>query len=152
MSQSHEVTVSRHENPQPLVGRLRTRREFVGFCSDARVGSECERAVAHATRGGDGRQEGCECGYYDLHRNLNKTFLHDSSLFILHSSLRLNRRHRHRRCRALHHHRDSRCHRCRSANHCHRSDSEAHPRPPHDSQCSSWAVRSRCRPWSIRRG
>jgi hypothetical protein len=36
-----------------------------------------EGSVAHAARRGDGRQEGCESGYYDLHRNLNKTlFLH----------------------------------------------------------------------------
>ena len=32
-------------------------------------------ASAHATGGRDGRQEGCERGYYHLHRNLNKSFL-----------------------------------------------------------------------------
>ena len=35
-----------------------------------------EGAVAHATRGRDGRQEGRERGYYNLHRNLNETLLH----------------------------------------------------------------------------
>ena len=30
--------------------------------------SDCYRAVTHATRGTDGRQEGCERGYYHLHR------------------------------------------------------------------------------------
>ena len=37
--------------------------------------SECDRAVAHATRRGDGRQEGGERGYYNLHRNLNQSLL-----------------------------------------------------------------------------
>ena len=37
-----------------------------------------ERAVAHTTRGRDGRQEGRERGYYHLHRNLNDTFFHRS--------------------------------------------------------------------------
>ena len=42
-----------------------------------------EGPVAHATGRRDGRQEGCECGYYHLHRNLNQASLfHDSSLFI----------------------------------------------------------------------
>ena len=35
-----------------------------------------ERTVAHTARGGDGRQEGRERGYYYLHRNLNNPFLH----------------------------------------------------------------------------
>ena len=35
-----------------------------------------ERTVAHAARGGDGRQEGRERGYYYLHRNLNDPLLH----------------------------------------------------------------------------
>ena len=48
---------------------------------------------SHAARGGDGRQEGRECGYYDLHRNLNDPLFHRPSR----SSVR---RHRHRRqCR-----------------------------------------------------
>ena len=34
-----------------------------------------ERAVAHATRGCDGYQEGRERGYYHLHRNLNNSLL-----------------------------------------------------------------------------
>ena len=46
-----------------------------------------EGPVAHAARGGDGRQEGRERGYYHLHRNLNDSLFHDSSLFTLHSSL-----------------------------------------------------------------
>ena len=37
---------------------------------------EWERAVTHATRGCDGREEGCESGYYDLHRYLDDAFLH----------------------------------------------------------------------------
>ena len=32
--------------------------------------------VAHATRGCDGREEGCESGYYDLDRDLDDAFLH----------------------------------------------------------------------------
>ena len=35
-----------------------------------------ERSSAHATRGGDGGEEGGECGYYHFHRNLNDTLLH----------------------------------------------------------------------------
>ncbi len=37
---------------------------------------EWERSVTHATRGCDGREEGCESGYYDLHRYLDDAFLH----------------------------------------------------------------------------
>ena len=33
---------------------------------------------AHTARGRDGRQEGRERGYYNLHRNLNHSFLHGS--------------------------------------------------------------------------
>ena len=36
-----------------------------------------EGPEAHAARGRDGRQEGRGCGYYHLHRNLNKTLLHN---------------------------------------------------------------------------
>ena len=32
--------------------------------------------ISHTARRCDGRQEGCERGYYDLHRNLNETLLH----------------------------------------------------------------------------
>ena len=32
-------------------------------------------ASANATGGRDGREEGCERGYYHLHRNLNESFL-----------------------------------------------------------------------------
>ena len=37
---------------------------------------EYDRAVPHATRGRDGRQEGRERSYYDLHCYLNDAFLH----------------------------------------------------------------------------
>jgi len=42
--------------------------------------------VSHATGGCDGRQEGCERGYYHLHRNLNETLLLHHSFLISHSS------------------------------------------------------------------
>jgi len=35
-----------------------------------------EGSVTHTAGRRDGRQEGCESGYYNLHRNLNKTLLH----------------------------------------------------------------------------
>ena len=54
---------------------------------------ELNRSATHATRGRDGRQEGRERGYYNLHRNLNETLFHNSSLyyslFTLHYSLDL---------------------------------------------------------------
>ena len=37
--------------------------------------SHVDRSTAHATRCGDGRQEGGERGYYNLHRNLNQSLL-----------------------------------------------------------------------------
>ncbi len=40
------------------------------------AGFDLEGAVAHTARGRDGRQEGRECGYYNLHRNLNNPLLH----------------------------------------------------------------------------
>ena len=40
------------------------------------ISLEYQWAVAHATRGRDGRQEGRERGYYNLHRNLNDTLFH----------------------------------------------------------------------------
>ena len=43
---------------------------------------------AHATGGGDGRQEGRERGYYNLHRNLNNPLLHNCPLSIVHYQLR----------------------------------------------------------------
>ena len=43
---------------------------------DSQRSLERNRSVAHAARGRDGRQEGRECGYYYLHRNLNNSFLH----------------------------------------------------------------------------
>ena len=43
---------------------------------------EWERSVAHARRGCDGREEGCESGYYDLHRYLDDAFLHPLPPFL----------------------------------------------------------------------
>ena len=37
---------------------------------------EYDRAVPHARSGRNGRQEGRECSYYDLHCNLNNTLFH----------------------------------------------------------------------------
>ena len=52
------------------------------------AGFDLEGAVAHATRGRDGRQEGRERGYYNLHPNLNKTLLHNFQLSIVHYQVR----------------------------------------------------------------
>ena len=38
--------------------------------------------MTHTAGRRDGRQEGCESGYYDLHRNLNKTLLHNLLTFL----------------------------------------------------------------------
>ena len=46
-----------------------------------------EWPVTHATRGRDGRQKGCERGYYHLYRHLNNPLLHTSSLLTIHFSL-----------------------------------------------------------------
>ena len=43
---------------------------------------ERNRSQSHATRGRDGRQEGRERGYYNLHRNLNNPLLHLTESFI----------------------------------------------------------------------
>ena len=43
---------------------------------------EWERSVTHATRGCNGREEGCESGYYDLHRYLDDAFLHPLPPFL----------------------------------------------------------------------
>ena len=44
--------------------------------------SECDWPVTHATGRTDRREECCERGYYDLHRQLNHSlFLHNSSFF-----------------------------------------------------------------------
>ena len=51
------------------------------------VVSEYKWSVAHAARGGDGRQESCERGYYYLHRNLQNPLLHNSSFLHLPSSI-----------------------------------------------------------------
>ena len=46
-----------------------------------------ERSVAHARGGADGRQEGCERGYYHLHRQLDDLlFLH--TIFRFYSVVR----------------------------------------------------------------
>jgi len=39
--------------------------------------------MTHTTGRRDGRQEGCESGYYNLHRNLNKTLLHNCQRSML---------------------------------------------------------------------
>ena len=44
-------------------------------------------SMSHAARRCDGRQEGCERGYYDLHRNLYYTLLHLLISFLLFLSL-----------------------------------------------------------------
>ena len=49
---------------------------------DSQRSLERNRSVSHTTRGRNGRQEGCERGYYHLHRNLND--------FLLHTLFRLN--------------------------------------------------------------
>ena len=82
MSQSHGVTKSPNENPQPH-GEIADVERLTSFCS------ECDWAVTHAGGRCDGRQEGRESGYYHLHRNLNDPFLHDYSLFTVHYSLTL---------------------------------------------------------------
>ena len=43
---------------------------------------EYDRAVPKARSGRDGRQEGRECSYYDLHCNLNNTLFHFLSLSV----------------------------------------------------------------------
>ena len=43
---------------------------------------EYQGAVPHAARGRNGRQKGCERGYYNLHRNLNHSLLHTSPPFL----------------------------------------------------------------------
>ena len=52
---------------------------------------EYNRPVPHARSGRDGRQEGRECSYYDLHCNLNNTLFHFlvNSFLILYSCLSL---------------------------------------------------------------
>ena len=49
------------------------------------IRSEFQRAETHAAGGRDGREEGGERSYYDLHCNLNHSLLH---LLILNSKLR----------------------------------------------------------------
>jgi hypothetical protein len=47
-------------------------------------GLHLKRSVAHTRRGRNGRQEGRERGYYNLHRNLNKTICpHTINLFSI---------------------------------------------------------------------
>ena len=67
-----------------------------------------EWASAHTARRCDGREEGCECGYYDLHRNLNNVVL------LHHSVLPFSWCRQRRRRRGYHHRRFRlRCHHCR---------------------------------------
>ena len=44
---------------------------------------EIDWSVTHTRRGGEGRQEGGECGYYHLHRNLNQALLLHCQSFSL---------------------------------------------------------------------
>ena len=55
-----------------------------GLCHDKHCKTliEWERSEAHATRGCDGCQKGCESGYYDLHRYLDDAFLHPLPPFL----------------------------------------------------------------------
>ena len=53
------------------------------LCSDLHP----DGPIPHATGRCDGRQEGCECGYYDLHRYLDYTLLHLLISFLLFLSL-----------------------------------------------------------------
>ena len=45
---------------------------------------EWERSVTHTRRGCNGCQEGCESGYYDLHRNLDDSLFHDPCFLFWH--------------------------------------------------------------------
>ena len=94
--------------------------------------------LGQRTRGCDGRQEGCESGYYYLHRYLNNTIrLHNSSLPIS-SSNRLNQGlHRHHRCcrhRCCHHSPWFRCPRSRTIG--------AHHRLPPPLRRRCWSLAS----------
>ena len=69
--------------------------------ADIELCSESDRSMSHTTRSCDGRQEGCESGYYHLHRYLNNTIrLHNvhCSLFTVHYSLFSSVPSRHHRC------------------------------------------------------
>ena len=48
---------------------------------------ERNRPISHTARSGNRRQEGCERGYYNLHRNLNNPLFHSSSPYTIHYSL-----------------------------------------------------------------
>ena len=56
-----------------LRGSPPLRRGWGAFSSPrgGREGVVSERPMSHAGRGGDGGQESCECGYYNLHRELD---------------------------------------------------------------------------------
>ena len=47
-----------------------------------------EWSIPHTTGRRDGRQEGRECGYYHLHRDLNDALLHDFFLFEVKGKLK----------------------------------------------------------------
>ena len=69
--------------------------------------SKSDWSMSHTRGCGDGRQEGCESGYYDLHRYLNNSIrLHNFhfSLFTVHYSLFSSVPGRHcRSCLRCHH-------------------------------------------------
>jgi len=50
---------------------------FIRVIRSIRGRLKYEGSVTHTAGRRDGRQEGCESGYYNLHRNLNKTLLHN---------------------------------------------------------------------------
>ena len=54
-----------------------------GLAHATRGSSEWEGTVSHATRGRDGRQEGCESGYYHLRQHLNNLTLFHNHLSLL---------------------------------------------------------------------
>ena len=63
-------------DPQPLVGEIADVGRLTSSCS------ECDWAVAHTAGGTDGREEGCERGYYDLHRYLDDPLLLHTLFFF----------------------------------------------------------------------
>ena len=44
---------------------------------------QVNRSVTHTARGGDGREERRECGYYNLHRDLNDFLFHTPNPFLI---------------------------------------------------------------------
>ena len=61
--------------PDPKAAVLNTKRGSQPNTASPNC-SEYDRAMPQARSGRDGRQEGRECSYYDLHCYLNDAFLH----------------------------------------------------------------------------